>query len=515
MASARGSYGASQSSYGRSGGFGGGFSSGGGFRDRESRPMGGSEYGKYSIENVHKEKSTERNSAYEKELFEDPHEVKCGINFDAYDEIPVEITGNNAPQPMNDWEDGGFSPKMRFNLRKCGFKKPTPVQKYSVPAVMNFRNLMACAQTGSGKTAAFLVPTFENLMRRQDRREEEFGKRTFYPRAVVLAPTRELAQQIHKEARKFLYTTGLRAVCIFGGGGKRDQISNMEDGMEILIGTPGRMNDLCQSNYINMSCVQFLILDEADRMLDMGFAPQIREIVGDYEMPTKENRTTLMFSATFPREIQRLARDFMDDYLFLAVGRVGAASELITQIVYPVEYREKDDRLVEEISSREGKILVFVQTKRKADELQWELDRTHGISADAIHGDKSQYERERALQNFRQGRSRVLIGTDVCARGIDIPKIETVIQYDLPQNIDDYVHRIGRSARAGNKGTAIAFVTRRDGLCGDLKFELEKANQDVPSWLRDYSRGSRSKGRKGSRFGGRDFRKDRDRRDFW
>lgn len=477
--------------------------------------MGGSHYGKYSEARVHKEISTERNPAYEKELFDDPHDVRSGINFDAYEKIEVEFSGQNLPEPMNSWKEGNFSGVMRYNLRKCRFENPTPVQKYSVPTVMNFRNLMACAQTGSGKTAAFLVPTFENLMRREDRRERTRSGNTYYPRCVVFAPTRELAQQIHREARKFLYCTGMRAVCVFGGGGKWDQLNNMKSGMEILIGTPGRMNDFCSKGNINLEAVQFLILDEADRMLDMGFEPQIREIVQEYGMPAKHERTTLMFSATFPRDIQRLAADFMDDYLFLAIGRVGAASDLIDQQVRQVEYYDKDKELVNMLQHMEGKTLVFVQTKRKADELQWELDRNHNIKADAIHGDKSQYEREQALANFREGKTQVLIGTDVCARGIDIPKIETVIQYDLPSNIDDYVHRIGRSARAGNKGTAIAFVTRKDGICADLCDILKDAKQEVPDWLREYGRRGGKKERKGSRFGGRDYRKDRDRRERW
>jgi len=400
---------------------------------------------------------------------------------------------------------------MRYNLMKCGFKKPTPVQKYSVPCVMNFRNLMACAQTGSGKTAAFLVPTIENLYRRQDKREEEkdrYGR--YYPRCIVMAPTRELAQQIHKQARKFLYCTGMRAVCVYGGAKKWDQLKNMEAGCDIIVATPGRLNDFLNEGKICLSGVQFLILDEADRMLDMGFKPQIMQVVEDFDMPPKKERTTLMFSATFPDEIQRMAESFMVDYLFLAIGRVGAASELITQIVENVRPFEKDQRLVEILNEKEGKKLVFVSTKRKADELEWTLSNEFDITTDAIHGDRSQGEREEALNNFRTGKSMVLIGTDVCARGIDIPKIEYVIQYDLPTNIDDYVHRIGRSARAGNKGTAIAFVTPRDRIIAELVDELENADQECPRWLKQMSRGGQRTRKKGSRFGGRDYRSKRD-----
>jgi len=312
---------------------------GGGERNEFGRPAATSTYMSYNEKRIMWETSTERHPEYEKTLFENKMSVEVGINFDNYDEVEVEITGKNAPEGLENWQNCDFSPVIRFNLTKCGFKKPTPIQKWSVPCVRNFRNLMACAQTGSGKTAAFLVPTIDNLLRREDRRTQAIYREPFLPRCLVFAPTRELAQQIHEQARKFLYCTGMRACCAFGGQKAYIQLSNFKHGMDVLIATPGRLNDMVNRGNISLAAVQFLILDEADRMLDMGFEPQIREIIESYDCPQKEDRTTLMFSATFPSRIQELAEDFMgNDYLFLAIGRVGAASEMVTQELVEVSH---------------------------------------------------------------------------------------------------------------------------------------------------------------------------------
>ena len=234
----------------------------------------------------------------------------------------------------------------------------------------------------------------------------------------------------------------------------------METGCDLIVATPGRLVDLIERGRITLEQIRFLVLDEADRMLDMGFEPQIRRIVEQENMPS-EGRQTLMFSATFPKPIQRLAGDFLDNYIYLTVGRVGSSTDLITQHLQYVESRDKRDALMELIQIVSGLTLVFVETKRSADALEDYLLQ-NGIAATSIHGDRSQREREDALIAFRSGRYPVLVATDVAARGLDIPNVTHVINYDLPNTIDDYVHRIGRTGRAGKKGQATAFINEDD-----------------------------------------------------
>jgi len=466
------------------------------------------------------ERSTKRDPAYEAELFSTKHSISAGINFDAYDQIEGEVSGRNAPEPFEDWTACKFPSQIRYNLAKCNFKKPTPIQKYSVPCVMNFRNVMACAQTGSGKTAAFLVPTIANLMQRDDPRESmDMDRRKFYPRVLVFSPTRELAQQIHVQAKRFLYCTGNRAVCVYGGEKIWEQFKTLEGGVDVLLATPGRLNDMIERGRMSMEAIQFLILDEADRMLDMGFEPQIRQIVEGADMPPKEKRTTLMFSATFPRKMQEMAADFMDDYVFIAIGRVGAASDLVKQSFMEVDRHDKERKIVELLKKLEGQILVFMKTKRSCDNVDYVLGR-NGIKCDAIHGDKSQGQREYVLKSFKEGKTRILVATDVASRGLDIPNVAYVVQVDLPDTIDDYVHRIGRTGRCGNKGNAMSFVNSKDRIVGDIYGLLEEQGKgdEQPEWFRSLakrqSRYGSSSGRKGgSKFGGRDYRNSK--RDRW
>ena len=272
--------------------------------------------------------------------------------------------------------------------------------------------------------------------------------------------------------------------------------------------------DLIERGRISLACIRFLVLDEADRMLDMGFEPQIRRIVQEEDMPRESGRQTLMFSATFPTEIQRLSADFMNDYIFLAVGRVGNAAADIDQKIEYVEENEKMDFLERFLSQVEGKlVLVFVETKRSADRIEDILCRI-GIPATSIHGDRSQREREDALYDFKTGRRPVIVATDVASRGLDIPNVAYVINYDMPNNIDDYVHRIGRTGRAGNEGNAISLINGKNrNVISDLYNLLKDNKQEIPSFLEDmqyrYGRGGgRGRGRSGggSRFGGRDYR---------
>lgn len=297
---------------------------------------------------------------------------------------------------------------------------------------------------------------------------------------------------------------------VYGGADIGQQLRQIERGCDLLTATPGRLVDLIERGRISLANIKYLVLDEADRMLDMGFEPQIRRIVQGEDMPDTDHRQTLMFSATFPRDMQILARDFLKDYVFLSVGRVGSTSENITQKVEFVEDQDKRSALLDILLASEGRFgltLVFVETKRMADMLSDYL-MAQRFPATSIHGDRSQREREHALETFRSGKTPILVATAVAARGLDIPNVTHVINYDLPSDIDDYVHRIGRTGRAGNTGVSTAFFNRNNrNIIRELVELLREANQEVPPWLDSmatevtYSSGHRGGGR-GYRGGG-------------
>jgi ATP-dependent RNA helicase DDX3X len=350
---------------------------------------------------------------------------------------------------------------------------------------------MACAQTGSGKTAGFLFPILSAMFTsgpmpipQDPSGGQTYRSRKAYPTALILAPTRELVSQIHDEARKFAYRSWVRPAVVYGGADIGQQLRMVERGCDLLSATPGRLVDLLERGRISLANIRYLVLDEADRMLDMGFEPQIRRIVEGEDMPDVAVRQTLMFSATFPRDIQMLARDFLKDYIFLSVGRVGSTSENITQRIELVEDNDKRSALLDLLNADSGGLtLVFVETKRMADMLSDFLLSQH-IHATSIHGDRTQREREMALSTFRQGRTPVMVATAVAARGLDIPNVMHVINYDLPTDIDDYVHRIGRTGRAGNTGLSTAFFNRNNrNIARDLFELLREANQEIPAFL--------------------------------
>ena len=300
-----------------------------------------------------------------------------------------------------------------------------------------------------------------------------------------MAPTRELVSQIHDEARKFAYRSWVRPAVVYGGADISMQLRQIERGCDLLSATPGRLVDLIERGRISLANIKYLVLDEADRMLDMGFEPQIRRIVQGEDMPGTDVRQTLMFSATFPRDMQILAKDFLKDYIFLSVGRVGSTSENITQKIEYVEEADKRSVLLDILVSegKTGLTLVFVETKRMADTLS-EFLMNNRLPATSIHGDRTQREREQALDTFRKGRTPILVATAVAARGLDIPNVTHVINYDLPSDIDDYVHRIGRTGRAGNTGISTAFFNRGNrNIVRELVELLREANQDIPPWL--------------------------------
>ncbi|CAH1436617.1 unnamed protein product [Lactuca virosa] len=441
-----------------------------------------------------------------------------GINFDAYEDIPVETSGVNVPPPVNTFAEIDLGEALNLNIRRCKYVKPTPVQRYTIPISLAGRDLMACAQTGSGKTAAFCFPIISGIMRGQSV-QRPHGFRTVFPLALILSPTRELSCQIHLEARKFAYQTGVKVVVVYGGAPINQQLRELERGVDILVATPGRLVDLLERAKVSLQMIRYLALDEADRMLDMGFEPQIRKIVEQTDMPPPGGRQTMLFSATFPREIQRLASDFLSNYIFLTVGRVGSSTDLIVQRVEFVQETDKRSHLMDllhaQIDNGSGKqplTLVFVETKKGADSLEYWLC-GNSFPATTIHGDRTQPERELALRSFKSGKTPILVATDVAARGLDIPHVSHVVNFDLPNDIDDYVHRIGRTGRAGKTGLATAFFNENNmSLAKPLADLMQEANQEVPQWLTRYaSRAAYGGGkgrRSGGRFGGRDFRKE-------
>ena len=455
------------------------------------------------------------NPRIERELYgvpNDPSKQQTGINFEKYDDIPVEASGQGVPEPVTRFTNPPLDEHLLANIELSGYKVPTPVQKYSIPIVMGGRDLMACAQTGSGKTGGFLFPILAQDFKTgpvaapaQQNGGYGYGRqRKAYPTSLILAPTRELVSQIFDEARKFAYRSWVRPCVVYGGADIGSQLRQIERGCDLLVATPGRLVDLIERGRISLQNIKYLVLDEADRMLDMGFEPQIRRIVEGEDMPPTAGRQTLMFSATFPRDIQMLARDFLKDYIFLSVGRVGSTSENITQKIEYVEDVDKRSVLLDILHTHgAGLSLIFVETKRMADSLSDFLI-NQGFPATSIHGDRTQREREKALEMFRSGRCPILVATAVAARGLDIPNVTHVVNYDLPTDIDDYVHRIGRTGRAGNTGIATAFFNRGNrGVVRDLIELLKEANQEVPQFLESIAReGSGFGGGRGGRGGG-------------
>eukprot|EP00252_Welwitschia_mirabilis_P004346 TRINITY_DN14673_c0_g1_i4.p1 TRINITY_DN14673_c0_g1~~TRINITY_DN14673_c0_g1_i4.p1 ORF type:complete len:644 (+),score=115.25 TRINITY_DN14673_c0_g1_i4:1554-3485(+) len=388
-----------------------------------------------------------------------------------------------------------------FQLHNAGFSSPTPIQAQSWPVALQNRDIVAIAKTGSGKTLGYLLPGFLHL-------KSCCNNPLRGPTVLVLAPTRELATQIQSEAVKFGRSSRITSACVYGGAPKGPQLRELERGVDIVVATPGRLNDFLEARKVNLRQVSFLVLDEADRMLDMGFEPQIRKIVN--EIPPR--RQTLMYTATWPKEVRKIANDLLIDPVQVNIGNTDevSANKSITQYVEVIQSFEKQRRLEQILRSHEPgtKILVFCTTKKTCDQLARSLARSFG--ADSIHGDKSQPERDYVLSQFKTGKSPVLVATDVAARGLDIKDVRVVINFDFPTGIEDYVHRIGRTGRAGATGLAYTFFCDQDAKYSrDLIKLLEGADQKVPQELRDmvFHFGS-SKGRGGrwdsGSHGGRD-----------
>ncbi|MBU0752826.1 MAG: DEAD/DEAH box helicase [Gammaproteobacteria bacterium] len=330
-----------------------------------------------------------------------------------------------------------------------GYDVPTPIQAQAIPVVLQGRDLMAAAQTGTGKTAGFVLPILQRLSH-----DTNLSMKRFKPRTLVLAPTRELAIQVQESVQTYGKHLKLRSTPIFGGVGIGPQMRILKAGVDIVVATPGRLLDHVNQRSIDLSGIEILVLDEADRMLDMGFIRDIRKILA--LLPKKKQ--SLLFSATFSDEIRGLATGLLDNPVSVEVARRNAAAEMVTQCIYHVDRERKRDLLIRLIDDNQWhQVLVFARTKHGADALAERLSKA-GISAAALHGNKSQGQRQRALEDFKRLKTNVLVATDIAARGIDIDELPHVVNYELPNVPEDYVHRIGRTGRAGSSGEATSLV---------------------------------------------------------
>jgi ATP-dependent RNA helicase RhlE len=343
----------------------------------------------------------------------------------------------------------GLGPKLLQSISDAGYTQPTPIQSAAIPRVLDGRDLIGIAQTGTGKTAAFVLPLLERIMARPQSR---------FPRALIVAPTRELALQIDEQVRLLGRHHRIRCTTVFGGVGERPQIDALRRGTDVIVATPGRLIDLMGSGHVNLREVEIAILDEADRMLDMGFLPQIRRVVN--ALP--KQRQTLLFSATLSSDIEKITGEFLRNPETVEIGRRANPADSVAQFLYPVPKSRKVDLLIHLLRDQSlDTVLVFSRTKHGADKIVRRL-KTANIAAAALHSNRSQSQRVAALDSFKDGRTRVLVATDIASRGIDVEGISHVVNFDFPMHAEDYVHRIGRTGRAEAVGDAISFVTPDD-----------------------------------------------------
>ncbi|CAF0815449.1 unnamed protein product [Adineta steineri] len=387
-----------------------------------------------------------------------------------------------APKPILAFDEVQFPASIQHVMQRLGYVRPTAIQSQAWPILLHGNDLVGIAQTGSGKTLSFLLPALIHANGQTDNRSGD-------PLVLILAPTRELAQQIQVVGADFCAATRMRSTCVYGGAPKPPQQREIKYGLEICIATPGRLLDFVREKTINLDRVTFLVLDEADRMLDMGFEPQIRKII----KCIRSDRQTAMFSATWPKEVQKLASDFMTNASHITLGKaILNANQNIHQIVDVCEEREKEQKLIKVLAAvmrdQDCKVIIFAQTKKRVDDIFYTIKRL-GYPVLSIHGNKRQNERDRVLQEFRSRPRIILIATDVAARGLDVEDVRIVINLDYPAQTEDYVHRIGRTARSGTKGTAYTFFTRENARqAHDLIQLLKDSNQDVNEKLHSMSK---------------------------
>ncbi|NWV04120.1 DDX43 helicase, partial [Ptilonorhynchus violaceus] len=394
----------------------------------------------------------------------------------------------HIPNPVCKFEDVfEHFPDIMANIRKVGFQKPTPIQSQAWPIILQGIDLIGIAQTGTGKTLAYLMPGFIHLTSQPIPRDQRGG-----PGMLVLAPTRELALQVEAECSKYAYK-GIKSMCVYGGGDRKGQIDMVTKGVDIVIATPGRLNDLQMNNFINLKSITYLasrinnlvseqVLDEADRMLDMGFEPQIMKILID----VRPDRQTVMTSATWPDGVRRLAKSYLKNPMIVYVGTLDLAAVNTVQqkvIVIPEEEKRAFMHCFIKSMKPKDKVIIFVGKKLTADDLASDFG-VQGIPVQSLHGNREQCDREQALDDFKKGKVRILVATDLASRGLDVHDITHVLNFDFPRNIEEYVHRVGRTGRAGRTGEAVTLVTHNDWrFASELIDILERANQVVPDDL--------------------------------
>ncbi|CAJ0578326.1 unnamed protein product, partial [Mesorhabditis spiculigera] len=411
------------------------------------------------------------------------------------EDFNITIKGGKVPKPLRRWDEAGIPDEIYKAILKVGYKDPTPIQRQAIPIGLQNRDVIGVAETGSGKTCAFLIPLLSWItclpkMERQDHKDEG-------PYAIILAPTRELAQQIEEETKKFGELLGINTLAIIGGASREDQGMKLRMGVEVVIATPGRLLDVLENRYLMLNQCSYVILDEADRMLDMGFEPEVQKVLEylpvsnvkpdtedtEHEETLMKNfqsrekyRQTVMFTATMSSAIERLARAYLRRPAVVHIGSVGRPTERTEQVVYMMSEEQKRKKLVEILSDIQPPIIIFVNQKKGADLLAKGLTKL-GFEPVVLHGGKGQDAREYALQALKEGSKNILVATDVAGRGIDIKDVSLVLNYDMAKTIEDYTHRIGRTGRAGKKGKAVTFLTPEDK---DVYYDLKQCLVESP-----------------------------------
>ncbi|CAN9143884.1 unnamed protein product [Alternaria alternata] len=480
-----GGYGGGGGGYG-GGGFGGGRDGG----DRMSQLGQGLKQQSWDLDTMPK---------FEKSFYKEDPAVTARSAAEVAEyrkEHQMTVKGENIPKPVTTFDEAGFPSYVMNEVKAQGFAKPTAIQAQGWPMALSGRDVVGVAETGSGKTLTYCLPAIVHI-NAQPLLAPGDG-----PIVLILAPTRELAVQIQQEISKFGKSSRIRNTCVYGGVPKGPQIRDLARGVEVCIATPGRLIDMLEAGKTNLRRVTYLVLDEADRMLDMGFEPQIRKIIGQI----RPDRQTCMWSATWPKEVRQLAADYQKDWIQVNIGSMDlSANHRIQQIVEVCTEFEKRDRMAKHLetimSDKDNKILIFTGTKRVADEITRFL-RQDGWPALSIHGDKQQNERDWVLNEFKTGKSPIMVATDVASRGIDVRNITHVFNYDYPNNSEDYVHRIGRTGRAGANGTAITlFTTDNSKQARDLVQILTESKQQIDPRLHEMARYGGGGGG-GGRWGG-------------
>ncbi|XP_037033601.1 ATP-dependent RNA helicase p62-like isoform X3 [Bradysia coprophila] len=417
---------------------------------------------------------------FEKNFYRPPDNIHPKEDIDRFISKHKITVNGPAPTPILSFDEYCFPDYVQNELKGKDFTTPTPIQSQCWPIALSGQNLVGVAQTGSGKTLGYILPAIVHV-----KNQEALQKREG-PIALVLAPTRELAQQIQQVANEFGTPSNVRNACLYGGSDKRPQVHALQQGSEIVIATPGRLIDFLDSGMTNLNRCTYLVLDEADRMLDMGFEPQIRNILERI----RPDRQTLMWSATWPKDVRILAEDFLGSFTQINVGSMElCANHNIKQVVQVCDEAKKRfelQALIQNIHGQDGqprKILVFAETKQGVDYIGKYI-KSCGIKCSVLHGDKSQKEREHILNGFRSGIVNIVVATDMAARGLDVAGINCVINFDYPSTSEAYIHRIGRTGRGGAPGTAHTFFTENDAeRARDLVAVLREAKQEVPDGL--------------------------------